>query len=98
MVDIYRRAKGEAGYTATYFLSMVSERAGYETAQYLIHTARPSDGYTALCERRRLDLNVEALLLQPEWSDLFSAEDLELARQRLIDYGFDVNQVLRRDP
>jgi hypothetical protein len=89
MVGIYRRAKSEAGYTATYFLSMVSERGGYQTAQYLIHTPNPSDGYTALYERGRLDLTVEALVLRPKWSDLFSDEDRELAGQRLTDYGFD---------
>lgn len=88
MVDIYRRAKSEAGYTATLFLRMVSERGGYETAQYLIHTDRPSDGYTALYERGRLDLTVEALVLSPQWDDLFSTEDKNLARRRLVDYGF----------
>jgi len=91
MVDIYRRAKSEAGYTATYFLSMVSERGGYETALYLIHTDRPSDGYTALYERGRLDLTVEALVLRPDWDDLFTAEARDLARKRLTDYGFDVD-------
>lgn len=94
MVDIYRRAKSEAGYTATYFLSMVSERGGYETALYLIHTDRPSDGYTALYERGRLDLTVEALVLRPDWDDLFTAEDRDVARKRLINYGFDVDKKL----
>jgi len=95
MVEIYRRAKSEAGYTATYFLSMVSERGGYETAMYLIHTDRPSDGYTSLYERGRLDLTVEALVLRPAWEDLFTVGDRDLAQKRLIEYGFDIDKNLQ---
>ena len=32
MVDIYRTAKSELGYNATYFLRMISERGGLATA------------------------------------------------------------------
>jgi len=56
---------------------------------------RPSDGYTALYERGRLDLTVEALVLRPDWDDLFTAEDRDLARQRLTDYGLDVDAFLQ---
>lgn len=51
MLDIYRRAKSEAGYTATRFLGMVVERGGLETARYLLHAPTVSDGYAALWER-----------------------------------------------
>lgn len=95
MVDIYRRAKREAGYTASYFLGMVAERGGYETAIYLIRRDSPSDGYTALYELSRLDLTVEALVIRPEWSDLISETDRELARIRLTEYGFDIKEYIR---
>ena len=45
MLDIYRRAKAEASYDATIVLGMVSKRGGLSTAQYLINTPKPSDGY-----------------------------------------------------
>src|SRR6266480_7924576 len=86
MLGIYRRAKSEAGYTATRFLGMVVERGGLETARYLLHAEKVSDGYTALWERGRLDLTVEAIILQPEWRDLFSEIEREIARRRLAEY------------
>lgn len=96
MVDIYRRARIEARYNATYFLGMLADIGGYETAKYLIRTDKPSDGYTALYDRGRLDLTVEAEVLRPEWDDLFSPEDRRMATNRLTDYGFDVDEYLRR--
>ena len=69
---------------------MVIDRGGFETARYLLWTDKPSYGYTALYELGRLDLTVEALVIQPEWADLFSDEDRARARVRLRDYGFDV--------
>ena len=66
--DIYVRAKTEAGYNATYFLQMLAEAGPLETARKLIMTAHPSQGFTALWERRRLDLTVEAHVLAPHFT------------------------------
>ncbi|HST52350.1 MAG TPA: hypothetical protein VLJ61_10110 [Pyrinomonadaceae bacterium] len=89
MLDIYRRAKSEVGYNASRFLSMVSDQGGYEAARTLLHAPKVSDGYTALWERKRLDLTVEALILKSEWHDLFSNAERDIARRRLIEYGYD---------
>ena len=88
MMDIYHRARNEARYTATRFLQMLHEYRGLETARRLLHSSTVSEGYTALWERGRLDLTVEALILQPEWNDLFTNDEREIARQRLQDYGY----------
>jgi hypothetical protein len=88
MLDIYKRAKSEAGYTARVFLGMVVERGGLETARYLLHAAKVSDGYTALWERGHLDLTVEAMILQPTWQPLFSAEERKIAVDRLRKYNY----------
>jgi len=90
MVGIYERAKNEANYVATRYIQMVAEHGGVETAKILINSDRPSHGYTALWEKRRLDITVEALVQNPKWASLFSAEEIEKARQRLIDYGYNV--------
>lgn len=89
MLDVYRRAKNEAGYTAARFLGMVSEQGGYEAARTLIHAPTVSEGYAALWERGRLDLTVEAVVLQPEWQDLFSNQERDIARTRLTEYEYD---------
>jgi hypothetical protein len=88
MVDVYRRARQEAGYQAGYFLQMVSEHGGLETARRLLHAPAPSEGFTALWERHRLDLTVEAIVLQPEFAPLFTDEDRDIARIRLREYGY----------
>lgn len=90
MMDIYVRAKNEVGYNATRYLQMLHENRGIVTARILVLAEHPSDGYSALWERQRLDLTVEALVLQPEWQPLFANEPelLEKARQRLNAYGY----------
>ncbi|MGH6988022.1 MAG: hypothetical protein ACRED9_14440 [Caulobacteraceae bacterium] len=89
MFEIYRRAKAEAGYNATIFLRMISERGGLATAKRLINAPKPSDGYTHLYERGRLDLTVEALVTEnPKWSALFDLLEIERAKKRLRDYGY----------
>ena len=87
MVGVYRRAKSEAGYNATYFLRMISEQGGLATARSLVMSATVSEGFTALWERKRLDLTVEALVLEPQFAGLFSEAELDLARERLAQYG-----------
>lgn len=89
MLDVYQRAKTEAGYNASRFLSMVTEQGGYEAARSLVHAQNVSEGYTALWERKRLDLTVEAVILKPEWRDLFSEVERDIARRRLAEYGYD---------
>lgn len=89
MIEIYRRAKSEARYNATIFLQMVGDRGGLATAKYLINSTTPSDGYTHLYERGRLDLTVEAMIMEnPQWHELFTPEELSKARLRLEKYGY----------
>lgn len=88
MRALYRRAKDEAGYTASYFLSMLAEHGALETARRLLAASSISDGFTALWERQRLDLTVEALALQPDFQSLFTDEELQIARRRLEQFGY----------
>jgi hypothetical protein len=91
MFTIYRRAKSEANYNATIFLSMLSSKGGLATAKYLINPKQPSDGYTHLYERGRLDLTVEAMLVEnSQWHGLFTEDELASARKRLQAYGYNV--------
>lgn len=92
MMDIYRRAKEEAGYNATRYLQMLGEHRGLRTAQILLNAPHVSEGYTALWERDRLDLTVEALILQQQWHGLFSDQEREIARTRLAQYNYNFNE------
>ena len=88
MLDIYRRAKAEAHYNATRFLAMVSERGGLESARSLLNAPQESEGYTALWLRKRLDLTVERLVLEPKWWPLFSVAERRRAADRLRKCDF----------
>lgn len=88
MINIYRRAKTECDYNATRFLQMVTELGGLQAAKALLHAPGLSDGFTALWERGRLDLTMEALILQASWNGLFLAEELTVAKKRLQDLGY----------
>lgn len=91
MMALYDAARKEAKYNAGYYHQMLLERGGIETARMLVLSDQPSSGYTAMWECGRLDLTVEALILRPEWSQLF-AEEPEVtrkARQRLSEYGYE---------
>ena len=90
MEEIYQRAKGEAGYNATAFRRMVAEHGGVETARRLISASQVSDGYTALWERKRLGLTMEAMLIgRSEFRPLFTEAELQICRKRLKDYGYE---------
>lgn len=84
MFEVYHRAKKEAGYNATAFLGMLNRDGGLLTAKKLINARTQSDGYTALLMVRRLDLTVEALVVENKrWHPLFTAEELVKAKKRL---------------
>ena len=87
MLTIYRKAKSEAKYNAIRFLQMVTDHGGLETAHMLINSSTVSEGYTALWERGRLDLTVEAMILNNEkYQSLFSKEELAICAKRLKQY------------
>ncbi len=89
MMDIYLRAKAEVQYNATRFHQMLCKYRGVETAKILLHANAVSEEYTALWERRRLDLTVEALIHDhPEYHPLFTDEEREIARRRLEEYRY----------
>lgn len=68
---------------------MLHDRGGLGAAKYLINARTVSDGYTHLYERGRLDLTVEALIAEnPQWHSLFEASEIERARKRLDEYGY----------
>jgi hypothetical protein len=89
MLGIYQGALSEAHYNAGFFLQMLHEHGGLQTARLLIHKERVSDGYTALYLRGRLDLTVEALIHDnAKWHPLFTETELQICASRLQEYGY----------
>ena len=90
MKDVYVRAKAEVNYDAKVYLGMLSTHGGLGTARRLLHSPGVSDGFVSLWERGRVDLAVENVVVRPEFRDLFTDEELDIARDRLREYGLDV--------
>lgn len=98
MVQIFVRAEREANYRATSYLQMLTDYGGLLTAKKLIAPgSKVSDGYTALWERQRLDLTVEALVVQRPWIALFTADEVTNARKRLKAYNADIKIIAPDD-
>ena len=85
MLMAYETAKRELGYNATRFLQMLSEQGGLATAQSLLRTPTPSNGFTRMWMEGRPELTVEYIALDPRFAELFTAEELATARERLGD-------------
>lgn len=49
---------------------------------------RDSDGFGALCNKGRLDLSLEALAVNKQYTCLFSDEEANNALVRLLDAGY----------
>lgn len=89
MFLIYQRALREVKYNATRFLQMLHEHRGLETAKILLRSPSVSEGYTALWERSRLDLTVEAVIHDnTKWHPLFTQDELAICIKRLKDYRY----------
>ena len=89
MQELYQSGKAEARYSAPLFRDMLKEHGGLETARRFIHSPDYAPGFTKLWERKRLDLTVEAVILQePKWHSLFTPEELEICKARLRGYGY----------
>lgn len=88
MKAVYERGRAEADYNASYFLSMLSQHGPLETARKLLSSAAISDGFAELWERGRLDLTVEAAVSEAVFSELFSEEEIAIARRRLEQFGY----------
>lgn len=88
MFDLWRRAKTEANYNAPRFLQMIVEQGAVPTAKQLVNSPKMHSGLVVMQERARLDLTVEAEVLNPRWKKLFTVEDLSNAKKKLdaLDY------------
>ncbi|MDF2943906.1 MAG: hypothetical protein K0S01_2764 [Herbinix sp.] len=91
MNNIYHIAKKELNYTASRFIQLVAKYGGVKAAKKLISKSGGTYGFEVLWENKRLDLSVEALVLRPEYHELFTDEEREICRNRLREFGYESN-------
>lgn len=88
MLSIYQNALDQTGYRATRFLQLVQDNGGVSAATQLLQSPTHPEGLTKLWEMGRLDLSMECLVLDSQWSELFDEESLKVARKRLEDLNY----------
>ncbi len=94
MRAIYADGIKDCGYHATYFIQMVSEHGGLQTARILLQKEGISDGLTTLYLCGRLDLTMEARMFQRDeqgqrkWQTLFSDDEFDITRVRLVRLAY----------
>lgn len=88
MLEIFWLAGEATGYWANYFLRKVRKHAGVWSARDLLHRSGVSPGFERLRKEGRLDLSMEALVIRPEFRDLFTPDEVAIASDRLAAHGF----------
>ena len=93
MRDIYLTAKKELKYNASRFWQLVCEKVGLQAAKTLIAKDGGTYGFEILWEHGRLDLSVEAHVLNSEYADLFNDDERKMCRDRLEHFGFNLDRI-----
>ena len=89
MMNVYLEAKSKCHYNATYFLRMLNENRGVNTARILLSKEGFQYGFAKLWERGCIDITVECLVLNERFRGLFNARELDVPPRRLRECGFD---------
>ena len=66
----------------------VEPETAMKSAHYALSGNRISDGFNILASKGRLDLSLEALVVDKRFTGLFSDEEANNALMRLLDAGY----------
>jgi 5-methylcytosine-specific restriction protein A len=75
-------------YRPNFFLGMLENDGGHLTVIKLLSATGVSEGFKKLWENQRLDLSVEALVVESEWRSAFDPILIARAEKRLSDVGY----------
>lgn len=76
------------GYNPTYFIQMLEQHGGLETARRLLAGSEPQTGLFKLYELGLLDESMEVVVLRERFAPLFTETELAEARHRLEELGY----------
>jgi len=75
-------------YFPTYFMQMLAEYGGVETAKRLLASKEPQSGLFSLYHLGLLHESMEAVVSQEKYRSLFTEDELAEAHRRLEDLGY----------
>jgi hypothetical protein len=79
----------QLGYKPKAFMTMIVEYNAIDAVKRLVNSDKISDGFVRLWELERLDLSMENIIQENEWNNLFTKEEQEKAKKRLMKYGYN---------
>lgn len=83
-----REAEQAIRYRPSFFLGMLENDGGYRTVIKLLSANGVSDGFKKLWEHGRMDLSVEALVVESEWRSAFDPVLIARAEKRLNEVAY----------
>lgn len=92
----HKMAIQATGYKAPAFVKMVNERGALQTAHdLLVGETKIHEGLTKLVLLNRLDLSLEASVINPKWRPLFSEKEIETATVRLKQLNYPIDDIIK---
>jgi hypothetical protein len=98
LTEGYRYLAQTIRYRAKAYLEMIAIHRGVGAAQILLRGPNTSDGFVRLWKEDMLAHSLEATVIKPKYAPLFTEIELDTARWRLEQHGFDVESYLRGLP
>jgi len=100
LLEAYQRAGEEVPYWAARFREALKRKGGLPTAKRMLRPRNSGQraGLDTLLDANRPDLTMEAVILQPQFRSLFSEAELQVAAERLGEYGKDAARRAAKPP
>jgi hypothetical protein len=73
----------DIGYHPNIFRQMIERQHPVEVGKRLVLSGELQHGIRELAKLNHLELTIESIMLQPEFGELFSSQELDAARWRL---------------
>ena len=88
MVLIYKRITKELKHKSPRLIDLINKHGGYEAAiKYLVTESAVQD-FAVLWENQRLDLSVEALIVNEKYRDIFDEAIVKTCDKKLQEYSY----------
>lgn len=90
-LQVYEEGKRATGYRGTRYLQKVRKDGGLKAAKSWLKRRgkndAPTGGFLKLVDFGRLDVSLEAQVIQDPWAQLFTPEELAIARESELISG-----------
>lgn len=71
------------GFSSTAFIKMLEKHGAVKTAKSLLNTKELNKGFSRILNKKLTQHSMEAIVLRPEYKELFTEKELEVCRRRL---------------